>query len=167
MLKSAVCSEFVSATMPSVQSFPRETRRSCTKQSSHRQPNSLRLVSSMSCIMHPKPYLLIIVFIFMYHGLKLCLAITFDSFIASTTNSVASPIEHLTQYCTARNYVVIHNENLPSSPRTASVAVAEFSTPSTSLQRSFLGSHSTWFPYLTAICQYWSHQNIKQSGLDD
>ena len=92
----------------------------------------------------------------------------FDNFIASITNLGASPMEHLTHYCTAQNCVVVHNGNLASSPRTASV-VAEFSTPSTNLQnfnKVFSRESALGSPYLTAIYQYWSHQNIKQSALD-
>ena len=101
--------------------------------------------------MFAKPYLLIIV----------CTMI-FDNFIASITNSGASPMEHLTHYCTAQNCVVVHNGNLASSPRTASV-VAEFGTPSTNLQnfnKVFSRESALGSPYLTVIYQYWSHQNI-------
>ena len=142
----------------------RHVRQSCMKQSSHRWPNSLRnwrkLVSSMSSIMYAKPYLL--------HDLKLCLAIIFDNFILHWYTTRCFPYW-------APN-PVLHCTKLRSYPQWESTKFSQNCIsccwiPSTNLQnfnKVFLGSHSTWFPYLTAISlsQYWSHQNIKQSALD-
>ena len=69
--------------------------------------------------MYPKPCLLIMACLFMYNDLYLCFAVIYERSTASITSSGASPTEHQTQYCTVWNCVLIHNGNLPSSPRTA------------------------------------------------
>ena len=57
--------------------------------------------------MYPKPCLLIMACIFMYHDLYLCFAIIFDKSMHITSSGV-SPTEHLTQYCTACNCVATY-----------------------------------------------------------